>query len=51
VSRGRRASRAFQCLLAILATTSVQNGPLWWAAHHRAHHKYSDTPQDIHSER
>jgi stearoyl-CoA desaturase (delta-9 desaturase) len=29
--------------------TSIQNGPLWWASHHRAHHKYSDTAQDLHS--
>ncbi|MBK9499024.1 MAG: acyl-CoA desaturase, partial [Leptospiraceae bacterium] len=24
-------------------------GPLWWAAHHRMHHKYSDTDKDLHS--
>jgi stearoyl-CoA desaturase (delta-9 desaturase) len=47
--RSFRTSRVFQFLLALLATTSVQNGPLWWAAHHRAHHKYSDTALDIHS--
>ena len=28
---------------------SAQKGVLWWAAHHRDHHKYSDTPQDLHS--
>jgi len=22
---------------------------LWWAAHHREHHMYSDTPKDVHS--
>src|SRR6185436_16977834 len=44
-----KTSRAFQFVLAVLATTSVQNGPLWWASHHRAHHKYSDTPADRHS--
>jgi stearoyl-CoA desaturase (delta-9 desaturase) len=27
----------------------MQKGVLWWAAHHRTHHKYSDTPQDPHS--
>jgi stearoyl-CoA desaturase (delta-9 desaturase) len=49
--RSYKTSRAFQFVLAVLATTSVENGPLWWAAHHRAHHKYSDTERDIHSER
>src|SRR4051812_41747139 len=47
--RSFKTSRAFQFVLAVLATTSIQNGPLWWASHHRAHHKYSDTPQDLHS--
>jgi stearoyl-CoA desaturase (delta-9 desaturase) len=27
----------------------LQKGPLWWAAHHRLHHKYSDTEPDVHS--
>jgi len=31
--------------------TSTQKGPLWWASHHRRHHKYSDQPEDIHSPR
>jgi stearoyl-CoA desaturase (delta-9 desaturase) len=26
-----------------------QQGVLWWAAHHRNHHKYSDEPNDVHS--
>jgi stearoyl-CoA desaturase (delta-9 desaturase) len=47
--RSYKTSRAFQFALALLGTTSTQKGPLWWAAHHRAHHKYSDQPQDIHS--
>ncbi|MDB4938959.1 MAG: Fatty acid desaturase [Labilithrix sp.] len=49
--RTYRTSRAFQLLLAILAQSSVQKGALWWAAHHRDHHKYSDTPRDPHSYR
>jgi stearoyl-CoA desaturase (delta-9 desaturase) len=49
--RSYKTSRAFQFLLAFLGTTSTQKGVLWWAAHHRAHHKYSDTPRDIHSVR
>src|SRR3954454_7998015 len=47
--RTYRTSRAFQLVLAVLAQTSVQKGALWWAAHHRHHHKYSDTLQDPHS--
>jgi stearoyl-CoA desaturase (Delta-9 desaturase) len=32
-----------------VGTMSVQKGPLWWAAHHRRHHTYSDQEGDIHS--
>lgn len=49
--RSYKTGRFFQFLLALLGSTSAQKGPLWWAAHHRAHHRYSDTPQDIHSPR
>jgi stearoyl-CoA desaturase (delta-9 desaturase) len=49
--RTYRTSRAFQLFLAILAQSSLQKGALWWAAHHRDHHKHSDTPQDPHSYR
>jgi stearoyl-CoA desaturase (Delta-9 desaturase) len=49
--RTYRTSRAFQLVLAVLAQSSVQKGALWWAAHHRDHHKYSDTPKDPHSYR
>ena len=44
-----RANRPVQFVLALLGSTAVQKGPLWWAAHHRAHHRYSDTEQDVHS--
>ena len=44
-----KTSRAFQFVLAFLAQTSAQKGALWWAAHHRNHHMYSDQPQDVHS--
>jgi stearoyl-CoA desaturase (delta-9 desaturase) len=47
--RTYRTSRVFQFLLALLAQTTVQKGALWWAAHHRAHHSLSDTPEDLHS--
>ena len=44
-----KTSRFFQFLIAFSAQTSVQKGALWWAAHHRTHHRYSDTPKDPHS--
>jgi stearoyl-CoA desaturase (delta-9 desaturase) len=47
--RAFRTSRAFQLLLAIGAQSAAQNGVLWWASHHRWHHRYSDTPLDVHS--
>jgi stearoyl-CoA desaturase (delta-9 desaturase) len=47
--RSYKTSRAFQFILAIGGTTAAQKGPLWWAGHHRNHHRFSDTVQDIHS--
>lgn len=47
--RSFRTGRAFQFFLALLGTLSLQKGVLWWAAHHRAHHKHSDQEEDIHS--
>jgi stearoyl-CoA desaturase (delta-9 desaturase) len=47
--RAFRTSRIFQFVLAFLAQSSAQRGVLWWAAHHRRHHKYSDTELDVHS--
>jgi stearoyl-CoA desaturase (delta-9 desaturase) len=44
-----KTSRVFQFILAFIAGTSAQLGCLWWAAHHRHHHQYSDTEKDIHS--
>jgi stearoyl-CoA desaturase (delta-9 desaturase) len=44
-----KTSRWFQFVLAWVATSSTQMGPLWWASHHRYHHMYSDTEQDVHS--
>jgi stearoyl-CoA desaturase (delta-9 desaturase) len=38
-----------QLFFALLAQTSAQKGVLWWAAHHRVHHKYSDQEGDVHS--
>jgi stearoyl-CoA desaturase (delta-9 desaturase) len=47
--RAFKTSRWFQFVIAFMAETSAQKGVLWWAAHHRDHHKFSDTPEDIHS--
>ncbi|ACG73358.1 Stearoyl-CoA 9-desaturase [Anaeromyxobacter sp. K] len=47
--RSYRTSRAFQLLLAVLGASAAQKGPLWWAAHHRDHHRHSDGPEDVHS--
>lgn len=44
-----KTSRLFQFILAFIGGMSAQLGPLWWAAHHRHHHQYSDKPEDIHS--
>jgi stearoyl-CoA desaturase (Delta-9 desaturase) len=46
-----KTSRVFQFLLAFLAQSSVQKGALWWAAHHRTHHKLSDHDGDPHDSR
>jgi len=47
--RAFRTSRAFQFLLALAAQSAAQKGVLWWASHHRWHHKHSDTERDVHS--
>jgi len=47
--RSYKTSRAFQFVLAVLAMTSVQKGVLWWASHHRHHHRFSDQENDVHS--
>ena len=42
-------SRLLQFVFAVIGASSVQRGPLWWAAHHRNHHVNSDRPPDLHS--
>jgi stearoyl-CoA desaturase (delta-9 desaturase) len=44
-----KTSRAMQFLFALIGAMCVQRGPLWWAAHHRNHHRNADTARDIHS--
>ncbi len=47
--RAFKTSRIFQFVLACGGATAAQKGPLWWAGHHRHHHKHSDTAEDVHS--
>jgi stearoyl-CoA desaturase (delta-9 desaturase) len=44
-----KTTRAAQFCMALLGAASVQRGPLWWAAHHRRHHRHSDEAVDVHS--
>jgi stearoyl-CoA desaturase (delta-9 desaturase) len=44
-----KASRAMQFAFGVLGASAVQRGPLWWAAHHRNHHRHADTQADVHS--
>ncbi|MFT4647754.1 MAG: stearoyl-CoA desaturase (delta-9 desaturase) [Planctomycetota bacterium] len=47
--RAFKTSRAMQFVFAVLGLAAVQKGPLWWAAHHRNHHRHSDHEGDVHS--
>ena len=47
--RSYKMARVPQFLMGFAGTTAAQKGPLWWAAHHRDHHRYADTDRDIHS--
>lgn len=49
--RAFRTSRPVQFLFALIGASSTQRGPLWWAAHHRRHHKHSDRAGDPHTPR
>jgi stearoyl-CoA desaturase (Delta-9 desaturase) len=49
--RSYRTSRIMQFLFAVLGNSSMQRGPLWWAATHRHHHSHSDEETDKHSPR
>lgn len=42
-------NRFMQFVFAVWGATSGQRGPLWWAAHHRLHHRESDKENDVHS--
>ena len=47
--RTYRMGRVMQFLMAFGGGSAAQKGPLWWASHHRNHHRYSDTELDLHS--
>jgi len=47
--RSFKTSRVGQFIFGLLGASAVQRGPIWWAAHHRHHHVYSDKPDDVHS--
>ena len=49
--RSYRLGRLPQFLLAFGGTSAAQKGPLWWAAHHRNHHRTADTEADPHTPR
>ncbi|MDA8269666.1 MAG: acyl-CoA desaturase [Actinomycetota bacterium] len=49
--RAFQVSRAVQFGGAVLGAAAAQRGPLWWVAHHRAHHRFTDRPGDPHSPR
>jgi len=47
--RSYKTTRGWQFVFAVMGNSAVQRGPLWWAAHHRHHHRYADRDEDIHS--
>ncbi len=47
--RSFQTSRALQFVFALVGMTAIQRGPIWWASHHRAHHRHSDAERDVHS--
>jgi stearoyl-CoA desaturase (Delta-9 desaturase) len=47
--RSFKTSRGMQFFLALLGAMSLQRGVLWWAETHRYHHRWADTPNDLHS--
>jgi stearoyl-CoA desaturase (delta-9 desaturase) len=47
--RSFKTSRVGQFVFGVLGNSAVQRGPLWWAAHHREHHRSSDEAADPHS--
>jgi stearoyl-CoA desaturase (delta-9 desaturase) len=44
-----KTSRPIQFVFALIGASATQRGPLWWAAHHRQHHRHADQAADPHS--
>lgn len=44
-----KTSRTMQFVWGVIGAASGQRSPLWWAAHHRQHHRSSDRDGDVHS--
>lgn len=44
-----KTNRFWQFVFAVIGNMAVQRGPLWWAAHHRHHHRFTDLANDVHS--
>lgn len=47
--RSFQATRSVQAALAILGSMSAQGGVIFWVAHHRRHHQYTEQENDPHS--
>ncbi len=47
--RAFKTSRVAQFIFAVMGSSCVQRGPIWWAARHRHHHRHSDEEVDVHS--
>ncbi len=47
--RAYQTNRFVQFLFAMAGATACQRGALWWAGHHRHHHRVTDTSDDPHS--
>ncbi|PSR19682.1 acyl-CoA desaturase [filamentous cyanobacterium CCP3] len=47
--RSFQAARSIQALLAIFGSMAAQGGVIFWVAHHRRHHQYTEQEGDPHS--
>jgi stearoyl-CoA desaturase (Delta-9 desaturase) len=47
--RAFQATTTVRVALAIIGSMAAQGGVLFWVAHHRCHHQYTDRPNDPHS--
>ena len=49
--RGFKTYRLFEYFLAVCGTLTLEGGPIFWVATHRAHHQHSDQELDPHTPR